>query len=326
MTCFKFIIHQAGWASQAVFFSANSILFILSAIGNSLIIYLAWSRTALRSPTYFLMSFLAMSDLLTSVFGQLPYSILSTAEESIGCTSDKAIAFVHGTNCTCSLLLLSLIARDRYLHISKRQQYLDYTSTRFAITASIACYLFGMVVATLFMFDDREIRISSTIVFAALGNSSFIYICFKSRQITRIVQDHNKQLEANNQNTSASEQIALTRCSKFEKAVNKSIFSVIILFFVSWTPVIILMIIFTVYNIRNEPIADEYRVAFGWASTVSYLNGALNPIIYAYRCDAIGREIRKIAAKIARKNSIAASTAQLDVVRKNAEVESSYVQ
>ena len=326
MTCFKFIIRQAGWASQAVFLSANSILFTLSAIGNSLIIYLAWSKAALRSPTYFLISFLAMSDLLTSVFGQLPYSILVTAVESISCTLDKVIAFVHGVNCTCSLLLLSLIARDRYLHISKRQKYLDHTSTRFAITVSLACYLFGMVVATMFMFEDRAIRISSTIAFAALGNSSFIYICFKSRQVTRIVKDHVKQMQVNRQNVSASEQIALMRSSNFEKSVNKSIFLIIALFFVSWTPVIILMIVFTVYNIRNEPIADGYRVAFGWASTVSYFNGALNPIIYAYRCDAIGREIRKIVGKIGRKNSIAASTIQLDVIRRNAEAERSYVQ
>ena len=316
MTCFKFVIYLKGWVPQTFFITSNSILFISSVIGNSLVIYLVWRKATLRSPTYLLMSFLAISDLLTSLFGQTSYCISLTILKDLPCNLVRAIAFMNVANCASSLLLLSLVARDRYLRVSKRQSYHEHTSNRFATTASIACYLLGMTVASLFSFDNRIIQISSTFAFSALGNSSFIFICLKSRQITRIVQDHIKQIGANRQNTSASERIALTRSSKFEKAVNKSIFSVIILFFVSWTPVIILMFIFTVHNIRNEPIADGYRVAFVCASTVSYFNGALNPIIYAYRCDSIGREIRKILAKIARRNTTSPLSMQKEVTGK----------
>ena len=310
MACFKFIIHLSGWLSQAIFITSNSILFMCSLTGNSIVIYLVWVKNTLRSPTYFLMSFLAMSDLLTSLFGQASYCTALVFLKDVSCTMDKAIAFIHATSCLSSILLLSLIARDRYLHVSRRQDYHGHTSNRFAITASIVCYLLGMTVATLFMFEDRNIKISSTFAFAVISSSSFTFICLKSRQVTRIVKDHSKQMQINCRSLSLLEKNTVARSSKFEKAVNKSIFSVIILFFLSWTPVIILMAIFTVHNISNEPIVDGYRVAFGWASTVSYLNGALNPVIYAYRCDAIGREIRKIMAKLVRRNAISPPSMQ----------------
>ena len=312
MTCFTFIIKITGWLALAIFYTINSALFISSLIGNSIVMYLVWSKTELQSPTYYLMSFLALSDLFTSLFGQLSYCISITVLENITCTVDKAIAFVHASSCTSSLLLLSLIARDRYLHVSKQQEYSNHTSIRFSVIASLVCYLAGMMVASLFTFEVKAVNISSSFAFAVLGASSFTFICLKSRQINRIVMDHSKQMQVNCRPGSGLESNTSLRYKQFERAVNKSIFSVIILFFVSWTPVIILMIIFTVHNLLNKPIADEYRIAFGWGSTISYLNGAFNPIIYGYRCDAIGREIRKMLKKnTGRGNRVSQATAQV---------------
>ena len=315
MTCFKFSIQIVGWISQTIFLTINSALFILSITGNSLVMYLVWTKPVLRSPTYFLMSFLALSDLLTSLFGQLSYCISSTFFKDISCNKDKGIAFVNASSCTCSLLLLSLIARDRYLHVSKQQDYSNYTSIRFSIIASILCYLLGMIVASLFTFDDMAIKISSTFAFATLGAFSFTFICLKARQIKRIVYDHNQNMQATSRANSILNENASARCRQFEKAVNRSIFSVIILFFVSWTPVITLMMIITVHNFLNEPIPDRYRLAFAWGSTVSYFNGALNPIIYGYRCDAIGRHIRRILRKaIGRKDRVVPASSRVDAV------------
>ena len=298
--------------AQAIFLTTNLILFISSVLGNSLVIYLVWRKATLRTPTYLLLSFLAMSDLLMSLFGQSSYCISLTILKDLPCNLVGAIAFMNVANCASSQFLLSLIARDRYLRVSKRQSYLDYTSNKFAVTASIASYTVGMIVASLFTFHNRIIQISSTFAFAAIGNTSFIFICLKSRQITRIIKDHVKQMQANRQNTSASEHFALTRSFNIEKSVNKSIFSVIILFFVSWTPVIILMAIFTGHHILNEPIPDGYRIAFVWGSTVSYLNGALNHVIYSYRSDAIGREIRRMVAKLQRRSRVAPFASELE--------------
>ena len=314
MACFKYGIHLTGWVSQAIFITGNSILFTLSVIGNSLIVYLVWGKAQLRSPTYLLMSFLAMSDLLMSLFGQFSFFISITVVKSISCAMDKVLAFMHVTSCISSLLLLSLIAQDRCLHVTKQQRYLSYTSIRFAVTASIACYLFGMMVAAMFIFDDRTVRLLSPIAIAAIGISSFTFICLKSRKIIRIVQEHNKQMHLNCRD--AIDRTAVARSRAFEKSVNKSIFCIIAVFFASWTPIIVVMTIYTMHNFLNKPILDVYRIAFSWSTFISYLNGALNPIIYSYRCDAIGREIRRIIWKITRKRSTAPSTMPLEATRK----------
>ena len=313
MTCFKFVIYLDSWVGQAIFLTSHSILFMSSVIGNSIVIYLVWRKASLRSPTYLFLSFLAISDLLMSLFGQSSYCISLTILKDLPCTLVRVIAFMNVANCSSSQCLLSLIARDRYLRVSKRQNYLDYTSNRFAVTASIASYLFGMMIASLFAIDNRIIQISSTFAFAVIGNVSFIFICLKSRQIIGVIKDHVKQMQANRQNTSASEHSALSRSLNIEKSVNKSIFSIITLFFVSWTPVMILMAIFTGYHALDEPIPDRYRIGFVWGSTVAYLNGALNHVIYSYRSDAIGREIRRMVAKLLRRSSVAPSASELEV-------------
>ena len=301
MACFRLSVQLTGWVSQTIFLTINTVLFLFSLTGNSLVMYLVWTKSALRSPTYFLMSFLALSDLLTSLFGQLSYSISITLLNNISCNLDKEIGFFNVSSCTCSLLLLSLIARDRYLHVSKKQDYSNHTSIKFSIIASILSYLLGMLVASLFTLDVRALKISSPFAFAILGTSSFTFICIKARQINRIVADHSKHMQASHPARSILQENISTRYKNVEKAVNRSIFSVIILFFVSWTPVIILMIIFTINGFLKKPISDGYRIALAWGLTVSYLNGALNPIIYGYRCDAIGRHIRRIITKVIRR-------------------------
>ena len=65
-----------------------------------------------------------------------------------------------------------------------------------------------------------------------------------------------------------------------------------------------------------EPIADGYRIASAWGSIISYLSSALNRVIYAYLCNAIGREIHKMVTKLLRRRSFAASATQQEIVGK----------
>ena len=320
MACLSPGIQLTGWVSQVIFITVNSILFISSVIGNSLVIYLVWSKAALRSPTYLLMSFLAASDLLKSLFGQLLFCVAVTIHRvDFSCNVVKPLVFMNVLNCTSSFLLLSLIARDRHILLSNGRNYLNHTSSRFAITASIVCYLLGAIVGALITFNDRSINASGIITFAVLGTSSFIIICIKSRQIMKIVKDHIRHMEANRQNTTALENTAYMRSFKIEKSLNRSIFSIIILYLISWTPIIILMIILAAMGIRKEPITDAYRVAFNFVLTAVYLNSALNPVVYSYRCDAIGQEIRRTVAKVIGRARTAPTSIQQKVLQNNGE-------
>ena len=168
MSCFRYTTYLTGWLSQTIFFSANSILFTFSVVGNGVVIYIVWGKSALKLPTYLLLSFLSMSDLLTSFLGQLPIVVSFAAYQHLSCNMEKFLALMHASSGTSSLLLLSLIARDRHLHASKRQSYLFYTSNRLAITSSISVYLLGMAMAVMYMFQNRTIQILGLISSAEL--------------------------------------------------------------------------------------------------------------------------------------------------------------
>ena len=226
---------------------------------------------------------------------------------------EKVLAFMHASSVTSSLLLLASIALDRHLHASKRQCYLNYTSNRFAITASISVYLFGMTMAVMRFFQNRAIQILGLISSVVIGKFSFTFICLKSKKIVRIVQNHLKQMELNCRGV--LDQAAYSRAKTLERSVNRSVFSIIIVFFAAWTSILIVLTIFAVHIFLNKPIEDDYRIATSWTAIPSYLNGALNSIIYSYRCDAIGREIRRIVGRIAQRGRTTPSVIEVALQR-----------
>ncbi len=77
-----------------------------------------------------------------------------------------------------------------------------------------------------------------------------------------------------------------------ERSVNRSIIAVIMAYSLAWLPFLMLMVVSGVYNSQDRDRPPWFKTAFVWAVTMAYLNGAINPFIYAYRCDDIGRDIR----------------------------------
>ena len=299
MECFKFTIPLNGtYTTRMLYFSGNIILALTAFLGNGVVIYLVWYNTKLHRPTYYFMSALALSDFTTAFLGQLTFCIEVTFKQFTSCTYDKVIAFFNASSCSSSLFLLCLIARDRYIHVAKRTLYQSHMSKTYSKRASAACFLVGIFVATLFVIEDRFTRVVSTLAFAVVASSCFTFIAVHSKRILRIVGDHIRHMHESMPKEATARQKGNVQTSEaMERAINRSIFSVIALYFFAWSPVIILMLIFTYHNIKGEHIGEGYRYAFAWCSFVSYFNGALNPMIYSYRCDAIGQEMRKLVRR-----------------------------
>ncbi len=70
---------------------------------------------------------------------------------------------------------------------------------------------------------------------------------------------------------------------------------------ISWFPTIMIMATAVVERLQNKDINPRLTATLVWTTTMSYLNGAINPFIYAYRCDNIGRDIRAFAENTKRK-------------------------
>ena len=98
MACIKFLMYLNDLASRVIFIMCNSILFVPSVIGNSLVIYFVWRKVALRSPAYLMMPFLALSNLSTSLFSQTSYCLLFIILKDLPCNLFRAIAVKYVLN------------------------------------------------------------------------------------------------------------------------------------------------------------------------------------------------------------------------------------
>ncbi len=303
MECNLFIAPPTGLPDKAIFITISIPLFLFSVIGNAVVVYIVVTKRCLHLPTPILICALSLCDGVTATLGQSIMSVSAVLyKEHLNCTVHKAMGFIHLMACSTSLLILCLIARDRYLHISNGLRYNEHTNTKQAIMLSMLSGVAGMFLAGAFITDILHVQIVCVLGFAAVATLCFVYICVMSWKIVSVVKAHNNAIRKNWANNTVSDESVETsrqqqreemRRMAVERKVNTSIFAVIIIYTVSWVPLIVLILDITVRLIRTTQVPRAISEAMVWAALMSYVNGAVNPMIYGYRSDIIGREIRK---------------------------------
>ena len=89
--------------------------------------------------------------------------------------------------------------------------------------------------------------------------------------------------------------------SRRRSSINSSIIMLIGSFAFAYFP---FAIVFTIHTINERVFGKtDSRVshAFVWANSFGYLNAVIDPLIYAFRCDPIGKELRKFIYSARRK-------------------------
>ena len=128
MTCLPYYVGIPQPINIA-FFLINVTCSLASINGNSLTIYVVATRKHLQAPMNLLLAALSITDLFAGMVAQPIFATyLSFFHTSNNCVLEKTIVFMSATSCATSLLLLCLIARDRYLHVAKGLRYNQHTN------------------------------------------------------------------------------------------------------------------------------------------------------------------------------------------------------
>lgn len=128
MTCLPYYI-GISQPVNIVFFLVNILCSLVSIIGNSLTTFVVATRSHLQMPRNLLLAALSVTDLFAGLVAQPIFgTYLSFFHNTNSCMLEKAIVFMSASSCASSLLLLCVIARDRYLHVAKGLQYNQHTS------------------------------------------------------------------------------------------------------------------------------------------------------------------------------------------------------
>ncbi len=300
----RFVNRLTITTSKVIFVSINTTVMITSVLGNGIVMFVIITRQRLHQPTYYLIFSLALSDFSTALFGQSTYIIQAAFKERTSCFGDKIITFLHGIFAIASLMLLCMISRDRWLHVAKGLRYNEYTSNKQVLIISVACFFISTSVALPYCFRVIYLKILGMFMFTVIAIVCFIAICILNVKVQRLVKRHFDAMENNEQDdgpVNGTRSRQKEERAQVERSVNRSIIGVIMAYGISWFPLLILLINGTVHSLQNNEIPEKEGNALKWAATIAYFNGAINPFIYAYRCDDIGRELRVFVLNMKRK-------------------------
>ena len=160
-----------------------------------------------------------------------------------------------------------------------------------------ACWTIGLIVASTFMLTGEILEYLGFATFSSVQLFSFAYILITYLKIQRIVSKHYKRVRvisvADNQ-SSAQTVSELRR----ERSHNMTLLMLLLLFVVVWFPFMIILIIGTSYQARRQRPGPWLQTGFVWTAILTYVNGAINPMIYAVRYKEIGSEMKNQVRKM----------------------------
>ncbi|XP_068691252.1 melanocortin receptor 4-like [Montipora foliosa] len=267
----------------------NIALAFTATIGNVLVLYAVWKKPTLRSPSILLLCGLASTDLAVGLIVQ-PLFIAGSLNHLYTRSEKLKLTFRMGYNatgfslCGVSLCIIAGISLDRLIAILKPLQYPSIVTVRRVICILLAIWAVCVLAGTTQFWEER-------ILLASIASGIFIGFCVSvicHVTIFTIVRRH--RIDIQNQvrvfeGADATASMANLRKSAF----NAFIFFIVLV--ICYFPYLVVYIIYFAREIRDGVLGRSL------ASTLVFVNSALNPFLYCWRV----REVRHAMLQVFRK-------------------------
>jgi len=247
----------------------NAPLMLISIIGNTLVLAAIKRTPSILSASMILLCSLAVSDLLVGVIGQPIYiADLLTKNRFIS----QLPIMVGFSICTVSLLTISAISVDRLLALHFHLQYPTL------VTTSRIKYTLGMIWSISFIVSGFNLwskrvyhLLVAPVIFLCLiiSTSSYIRICQIVRRHQSEIQAQQRSVQSNNNEGNGARVLELRK-----SAMNTFVFYIALV--ICYTPAYILLTLNGLLHMRWQP-------NWNFATTVIFLNSAINPFLYFWR-------------------------------------------
>ena len=278
----EYLADEYSYPTKVIFTGVMLFTFLVSLMGNSLVIYVITKHRSMRTSTNFLIMNLAICDLLITV-SQPPVFIkhLHTGDTWFGGTlgniTCKILSFVGSLLVLCSIFNLVVIAIDRYLAVTRPFKY--KLTSKWVVKIGIpAVWLISVLLSieaaltptVLYLGDERmplcKFERSSLEVYTLLCCLvvSFIVLVVLYSIICYRLWRRNIPGEVSNN------QQALT--IRTARKVTVLMISVVIVFVVSWTPGLAFML--------SDTSIMYYPIVFSLSFWLILNSSACNPCLY----------------------------------------------
>ena len=271
----------------------NVTIIIVASVLNITIIVLIKTRPVLHKPSFILLGALACSDLALVCLVGILYLAITLKGISAGNTITVVTCYITSAIVVNNLLLLCCITYDRYQCIKHSMDNRPYTSMRRVCIKIGLCTVTSLIFPLMFYIESVvKLPFRTLEVWCVIMAGSFSYIIVYYIKLKRIVRTHH--VHGLGVGLKDSHGNSVRRVPSYHSNLNKSVFLLIASYIFAYFPVSTVSIVRTISYRLNMPSNRLTITAIVWSATFSLSNAVMDPLIYAYRSDTIGREFRKV--------------------------------
>ena len=284
--------------SYEVAFSTSLAIVVLSPVavtGNALILVIIWQRTFVRSSFHILLSGLAFTDLCTGLISQpffaaAYFTYFATHEadchrlklaftlRTIGASS--ALYFIG-----CTILLLTILSIERWLHMSRRSLATSRGGQYFAMILLLLTPI-PAVVFRVFATKSQMYGNKMSIAIIAIVLICYLTMSFAYFKVYRIIRHHQLLVQANEASQNFGRQAI--DLAKFKKSIATIIY-ILLLFSFCFLPYVVSSGVYISLKFSSEIFVVD-RVT----TVVLFLSPSLNPGLYLWRMNDIRSGVRHL--------------------------------
>ena len=282
------IVKHIRWALGTLNIATSA----TATAGNLLIIIVILTRKQLRTRPNSLICCLAVTDLAVGIIMQ-PIISVQLFNENAGrnCGVTYALYCIGTMICGCSSLILVLISYDRYLHLTKLQNYSKHMPRRKIIILLAFCWIIPAISGSL-VFEDYTRFVMYIMSISALFFCT-VALVFFNKKIYRFIKNRSKVFPVSvATKPKTAEQMRVRRQTKLAK----TLLIIVGCFVICWMPFVVYYLyafIDTIFGIiaPNDLAYADTMHCIGL--TLGLLNSSINPAVYFWRNKTLRTEARK---------------------------------
>ena len=276
---------------QYLFLSVNSILAIVTIVGNSLVLVTIWRTPRLHSPSNVLLAGLALSDLGVGLITQ-PARIVQTLLQPSTKTRVYCIYYqvnfyilsVFSSNLFISISLFTLtsITVDRYLALRLHLRYQELVTVKRVLIVLLSVWTVGLLLFLWRMFRDvLSVGFEPSVV---ILTACVLLTIWSYLTIFKTVRRHQAQIHA---------QVVIPHKGELMSNIvryRKSVFNILYIvgfFMISYIPCLSVLTIFSL-GVGIGIVIKET------VFTLMFLNSCVNPVLYCWRMREIRLALKEI--------------------------------
>ena len=269
---------------------------LMASFGNLLFFVVVLRNRRLHTRSNACLISLATTDMLVGIILEPIHIIqLFGVEYRYDCKLNSARRWLTTFMICSSVGAVTVVSYDRYMHLSKTMNYLLFMTKRKIVVLLIASWLVPLTITLLHFLEEL---LSRVLTIAYIFTSFAIMItCYVT--IIRITKNREDALKKSVLSMSASIiDMSIAKETKTHIRAAKAIGIIIALFFLTFAPWAIYIIVISVGEISHRKLYISYQakeITYAVLATASMASSAINPIIYYLRIPKFKASFKRCA-------------------------------